>query len=150
MKSDSLDITQFSLAAYEESVEHDENNPAPVTSLHPDEAVALGLAENPPVSFPATTVDAPVEQPEAPAYVAPKAFADADPRLVALGARISRLRQAKGVTEAELGLAIGYSSGSAHNRIRETERGRFTMQLERQLALASVLGVPVSELLKGL
>ncbi len=59
------------------------------------------------------------------------------------GTRIKEIREAKGISQAELARRLGHASNSY---VRDIERGVFTPPKERLGPLARALGVPVVRL----
>jgi len=65
------------------------------------------------------------------------------PLALLIGQRLARLRQAKGLTQAQLAQQVGYS----HSSIAYIEAGLSFPALDQTMALANVLGVHPDELL---
>jgi transcriptional regulator with XRE-family HTH domain len=63
-----------------------------------------------------------------------------------VGKRIKEARQAKGMTLAALGAAVGFEPFTAATRILHYEKGRHMPKLEAAEAIAAQLGVPAASL----
>jgi transcriptional regulator with XRE-family HTH domain len=58
--------------------------------------------------------------------------------------RLKQARKAAGISQAELGLRIGFEAGSASSRMNHYEKGRHLPDLETMKRMAKELAVPLS------
>lgn len=58
--------------------------------------------------------------------------------------RLKQARKAAGISQAELGLRIGFEAGSASSRMNHYEKGRHLPDLETMKRMANELAVPLS------
>lgn len=57
--------------------------------------------------------------------------------------RLKQARKAAGISQAELGLRIGFEAGSASSRMNHYEKGRHLPDLETMKRMAKELSVPL-------
>ena len=76
-----------------------------------------------------------------------KQIAVGDDLMTEYGEMIRSFRQAAGLTQKDLGLAMGYNESTADVSIRHIESGRNYPPIDRLRKMSAALGVPLENLI---